>query len=163
MGKGEEVGTFIGVVAALGLGLLGAAIIDAFSKSKCPHCKSSVNQNAPYCPMCHTVLRWYWMESVELAKEMSGVHLSKNIASVVFFVSGCGVLLNYYVPNLMPVKLISGMSYYLFIGLLGMVSFTIRHRNNPHISSEICPRCKNGVKYTGIECLSDDCKYKVKF
>ena len=59
MGKGDEaLGAIIGVAAAVGLGLLGAAIIDALIKPKCPNCSSPVDQNASYCNNCKISLRW---------------------------------------------------------------------------------------------------------
>lgn len=59
MGKGDEViGAVIGIAAGVGLGLLGAAIINALTKTRCPNCKSYVDRNAPYCNECHVALRW---------------------------------------------------------------------------------------------------------
>lgn len=58
-GDGEAVvGALIGIAAAVGLGLLGAAIINAITRSRCPSCGNLVERNAPYCQNCHTVLRW---------------------------------------------------------------------------------------------------------
>ena len=60
MGKSDEaVGALIGVAAAVGLGLLGAAVIGALFKPKCPNCGTIVNRNEPYCNSCHTILRWH--------------------------------------------------------------------------------------------------------
>lgn len=99
------------------------------------------------------------MEPLEILTEAS--HFSKGLGTFLFLISGIGVSFNYYFPALVPEKVISGMYYFLLIGFIGMAYFSIRYRKNPHISSEICPKCRSRVKYTSIECLN--CGYKVKF
>lgn len=101
------------------------------------------------------------MESFEILTEAS--HFSKALGTFLFLISGIGVSLNYYYPSLLPEKAIIGMYYFLSIGFMGMTYFSIIYRNNPHISSEICPKCKSRVKYTGLKCSKSDCNYKVKF
>jgi hypothetical protein len=54
----DGAGVVIGILAGIGLGLLGAAIINSLSKTKCPSCGNLVERNAPYCPNCHVSLRW---------------------------------------------------------------------------------------------------------
>lgn len=57
--EGENIlGAIVGIAFAVGLGLLGAAIIGGLAKPKCPACGNSVIRNAPYCENCNTVLRW---------------------------------------------------------------------------------------------------------
>ncbi len=57
--EGDDIGgVVLGIAAAIGLGLLGAAIIDALTKPKCPNCRNSVERNTPYCKNCGTILRW---------------------------------------------------------------------------------------------------------
>ena len=54
----DDWGGLLGIVAGVGLGLLGAAIIDALTKPKCPNCGFAVERNTSYCNNCQTILRW---------------------------------------------------------------------------------------------------------
>ena len=59
MAKDDEIiGAIIGIAAGAALGLLGAAIIDALTKPKCPNCGALIDRDAPYCKNCHIPLRW---------------------------------------------------------------------------------------------------------
>lgn len=54
----EVLGAIIGIGAAIGLGLLGAAILDSLSGPRCPNCNHKINRNDRYCKYCNAYLRW---------------------------------------------------------------------------------------------------------
>ncbi len=100
-----------------------------------------------------------YLEVAEEANRYTG-----KLGTVMFFISGGGVSLNYYIPSLIPFTLISGMYWVLSMNVLGMIWIFIQHLKNPHHAvGEKCPKCRKAVLYTGVRCSNTDCDYKLKF
>ena len=54
-GIGEAIGAIIlGIVGGVALG----AILDAFTKPKCPICKNIIEKDTAICPYCSSLLQW---------------------------------------------------------------------------------------------------------
>jgi hypothetical protein len=100
---------------------------------------------------------------LEGASHLNSGRYSTVIGEFVFIITGSAICFNYFVPSILPDKVINGMYYYLMFSVLGVISFLYQSRHNPHISSGICPKCKSTVKSTGIKCSNPDCDYEVKF
>ena len=54
----DFLGSLIGVVAGVFLGLAGIALLENLLGYRCPHCKKSIQKNITICPHCHNHLRW---------------------------------------------------------------------------------------------------------
>lgn len=81
-----------------------------------------------------------------------------------FIISGAGVSINYYLPSLIPSKLISGMYWVVSMSVIYMVWSLIQHFKNPHhVVGEKCPKCQKPLLNTGVKCSNPDCGFKVKF
>lgn len=46
------------ILGAIAIGLIALGLAGFFAKTKCPACKTTLQNKPPRCPHCRTTLRW---------------------------------------------------------------------------------------------------------
>lgn len=86
---------------------------------------------------------------------------------LVFVISAAGVSFNYFIPDIIPLKIIAGMYWVVSMSVVAMSINLARHLKNPDYEHFVvghkCRKCQMPLMYVGEKCSNPDCDYEVRF
>ena len=96
----------------------------------------------------------------------SASEYSQSTGKIFFLGSIIIVCFNYFISGVIPQILITPSYSLLSASLIGVIYFSIKYRNTPHVVVKECPKCGSKMRYSGMTCLDEfqkGCTFSTKF